>query len=106
MKLLRRTKKATNQPLMFSPVFCEELLGAMYQKGEFLPHARYKALFKRPSILCGTILRGDEPLYFVASNLIVIEHIEKQGLVPLSETEHLHFFKDKKRMNAFLSTVA
>lgn len=106
MNLLFKKEKKTNTPLLFSPVHIPEILGAMFSKGEFLPHARMKCLFQTDEMLVGSAIKGEETLYFVATHTDVIKHIESQGAVPLAQTYHLRFFKDKKRMNAHISKIA
>lgn len=99
-------RKKTGAQLLFSPVHEPLLLGVMYKLGEIIPHARIKPLIDKGDLLAGLAFKGEETLYFVASHENVIEHIRKHGCVPLSQTQHLHIFTDKKRFNAHLSAVA
>ncbi|MEK5217798.1 hypothetical protein [Psychrobacillus sp. FSL H8-0487] len=105
MNLLFKKEKKKVTPLLFSPVYIPEILGAMYKEGEFLPHARMNCLFRTDTMLVGTAIKGEETLYFVATHTDVIKHIDSQGAVPLAQTYHLRFFKDKKRMNAHISKI-
>lgn len=105
MNLLFKKEKKKNVPLLLSPVHTPEILGIMYKVGEFLPHARMKCLYQTDEMLVGSAIKGEETLYFVATHVDVIKHIESQGAVPLAQTHHLRFFKDKKRMNAHISKI-
>lgn len=104
-KLFKKQKKTVGAPIMHSPIYCDELMGVMYQRGEFIPHARMRVLFEKRSTLGGMAFKGEETLFFVASHPRVISHIQLNGLVPLSQTQHLHFFRSKKQMNTYLSKV-
>jgi hypothetical protein len=106
LPIFKKPVKAPVSKLMYSPVFAEEILGVMYKKGEFLPHARIRILTSTPAALVGLAFDGEETKFFVASHPNVIAHIEHQGCVPLAQTQHLRFFKDKKRMNAYFSKLA
>lgn len=106
MNLLLKKEKKKKYPLLFSSVHVPQILGVMYGMGEILPHARIKTLFHNEDRLVGMAYKGEEVLYFVATHSDVIKHIESQGAVPLTQTQHLRFFKDKKRMNAHISKIA
>jgi hypothetical protein len=106
LPLLKKSKTVKIQPLLLSPIYCNELCGLMYDKGELVPHARMKVMFEGANRLVGLIFKGTETLFFVATHPNVIEHIKQQGCVPLCQTLHLNFFKEKKRMNRFISKVA
>ena len=94
-----------SRKLLYSPVYAQEIVGAMYQTGEILPHARIRVLTESPRVLAGLAYKNDETLYFLATHPNVIKHINEQGCVPLVYSEHLRFFKDKKRMNNYLAKL-
>ena len=85
--------------LIYSAAYTDEVVGEMYQLGEFLPHAKLsRVLIKNSSeYLVGIVQKNDESLYFVATHPNVISHIESEGAVPLVQTSHLRLFKNKKQ---------
>lgn len=105
LALFKKSKKDSRK-LIYSPVYIREVLGAMFEEGEILPHARMRVLKQTPAALAGLAYQNDETLFFVASHPNVIQHIESQGCVPLVHSEHLRFFRDKKRMNTHFAKKA
>lgn len=103
MLTIKRKKKVSK--LLLAPVYHKEITGAMYRSGDFIQHASYKILRSQNSLLIGLVYKGEEELYFVASHSNVISHINEQGVVPLTQTRHLRFFKKKRLMNNYLSSI-
>lgn len=102
--IFKKPKKVTAK-LIYSPVYSDKILGAMYRKGDFLPHAKIvRILIKNDDFLVGTVIKSETTLFFVASHSDVIDHIKSEGAAPLVESEYLRFFKNKKRMNEFIKT--
>lgn len=102
----QRGKVQQANMLVLSPVYSENVLtGSIYKTGEFVPHARMRVIFEDSKMLFGTCYKKDETLYFVATDREVMEHITKQGSVPLIQNRHLRIFKEKKKMQAYVQQV-
>ncbi|MFY0521597.1 hypothetical protein ACOMCU_27865 [Lysinibacillus sp. UGB7] len=70
-----------------------------------MPHARMKLIFEDENVMYGTCYNKEETLFFVATHHEVMDHIRKEGAVPLTQTQCLRLFKEKKRMQAFIGSV-
>ena len=103
---IKKDRKKKNSFLLLSPVFCKEITGDLYKYGELIHHAPLRVLLRTSTVLAGMAYKGDSVLYFVATHDNVINHIEVQGLVPLTETQYLRFFKSKWKMNSYLSSIS
>lgn len=104
-KPFKKPKKTVKQmnKLVFSPVYSKKIISTFYRVGEILPHARMKLIHEDMNIMLGTCYKEDKALYFVATDSEVIDHIRKQGAVPLIESSHLRIFTEKKRMQAYIN---
>ena len=100
-KKIRKAISPLNK-LVFSPVYYDKLLGVLYQKGEILPHARMKVIYEDMSILVGVYFKGNKKVYFVVTDIEIINHIHYVGAVPLIQNNLLHIFTDKKEMQLYV----
>lgn len=96
---------AQKNMLVVSPVYSKKITGTIYSVGELLPHARMKLIYEDQNVMYGTCYNKDETLFFVATDKEVMDHIRKEGAVPLTQTNCLRLFKDKKRMQSFIASV-
>lgn len=104
LALFKKIQKAEpNTKLLYNPVYDEEILGALYQKGELIGHARMRTFVEEKSLLVGVTMQGFDSVFFVATHQKIIDHINRFGCVPMIQTHNLRFFKDKKRMNGYLA---
>lgn len=105
MRFKKRTKEKTLNKVIYSPVYEQLILGSLYKPGDFIAHARIKVLLQKTNIMMGIAHQEEHTLYFVASHERIVNYINEFGAVPLSSTQDLSFFKDKKRMNAHLNKL-
>ena len=103
-KKQRQTVKQANM-LVLSPVNSEKITSNVYRVGEFVPHARMRVIYEDANILYGTCYKKDETLYFVATDIEVIEHIRNLGAVPLVQNRYLRIFNEKKKMQVHVQKI-
>jgi len=102
----QREKVQQANMLVLTPVYSTNIVsGSIYKVGEFVPHARMRVIFEDSNMLYGTCYKKEETLFFVATDREVMEHIKKQGSVPLVQSRHLRIFNEKKRMQAHVQKI-
>lgn len=109
MLQMQRNKKVTTRTAskFYTPVWCEDLTSPFRKPGEFVEHAGYKQLYKdsQSGILLGVIYRREGSAYFAVTSSQIIDHIEKEGLVPVLQNQYLRLFNTKRMLRRYTARL-
>ena len=104
MNLFKKNAGKTKTPGFYTPVYCDELTNVLDGPGQFVEHARYKAIYEDQlnGRLTGIAYTREGSVYFVVDNPNVLAHIKREGMVPvLFHTPHIRWFENKGLLRKF-----